>query len=111
MSGASALPMTVEPVAETSGRRGSSASWRARSAPPITISSRPSGASPKAAAARRRSAWQASAVSGVRSLGFHTTGSPQTSASAEFQLHTATGKLNALMTPTGPSGCQVSSMR
>ena len=98
MSGESALPMAVEPVAETSGRRGSSASWRARSAPPITTSSSPSGASPKAAAARRKSAWQASAVSGVRSLGFQTTGSPQTSASAEFQLHTATGKLNAVMT-------------
>ena len=111
MSGASALPMTVEPVAETSGSRGSSASWRARSAPPMTTSSSPSGASPNAAAARRSSDWQASAVSGVRSLGFHTTGSPHTSASAEFQLHTATGKLKALITPTGPSGCQVSSMR
>ena len=95
ISGESALPMTVEPVADTSGSRGSSASWRARSAPPITTSSRPSGASPKAAAARRKSAWQASAVSGVRSLGFHTTGSPHTSARAAFQLHTATGKLNA----------------
>ncbi len=111
MSGESALPMAVEPVAETSGRRGSSASWRARSAPPITTSSRPSGASPKAAAARRKSDWQASAVSGVRSLGFQTTGSPHTSASAEFQLHTATGKLKAVTTPIGPSGCQVSSMR
>ena len=95
ISGESALPMAVEPVADTSGRRGSSASCRARSAPPITTSSSPSGASPNAAAARRKSAWHASAVSGVRSLGFHTTGSPHTSASAAFQLHTATGKLNA----------------
>ena len=45
------------------------------------------------------------------SLGFQTTGSPQTSASAEFQLQTATGKLNAVMTPTGPSGCHCSIMR
>ncbi len=37
--------------------------------------------------------------------------SPQTSASAAFQAHTATGKLNAEMTPTTPSGCQVSIMR
>ena len=35
--------MAVEPVAETSGRRGSSTSWRARSAPPITTESSPSG--------------------------------------------------------------------
>ena len=111
MIGASALPMVVEPVAEISGRRGSAASWRARPAAPTTTSSRPSGASPKRAAARRNSAWQARAVSGVRSLGFQTTGSPHTSASAAFQLQTATGKLNALMTPIGPSGCQVSSMR
>ena len=39
------------------------------------------------------------------------TGSPQTSASAAFQLHTATGKLNALITATGPSGCHVSVRR
>ena len=36
-------------------------------------------------------------MSGVRSLGFQTTGSPHTSASAEFQLHTATGKLKAVI--------------
>ena len=53
----------------------------------------------------------ASAVSGVFSDGFHTTLSPQTSASAAFHDHTATGKLNAEMTPTTPSGCQVSIMR
>ena len=38
-------------------------------------------------------------------------GSPQTSAMAVFQDHTAAGKLNALMTPTTPSGCQVSISR
>ncbi len=53
----------------------------------------------------------ASAVSGVFSDGFHTTASPQTSASAAFQAQTATGKLKAEMTPTTPSGCQVSIMR
>src|SRR6516162_10049638 len=31
-----------------------------------------------------------------------------TSAKAPFHDHTATGKLNAVMTPTGDSGCQVS---
>ena len=51
------------------------------------------------------------AVSGVRSDGFQSTGSPHTSASAAFQLQTATGKLKALITATGPSGCQVSVRR
>ena len=59
----------------------------------------------------RSSAWQASAVSGVFSDGFHTTASPQTSASAAFHDHTATGKLNALMIATTPAGCQVSIIR
>ena len=53
----------------------------------------------------------ASAVSGVFSDGFHTTGSPQTSARAAFHDHTATGKLNAEITPQTPSGCQVSIIR
>ena len=39
------------------------------------------------------------------------TGSPQTSAMAVFQDQTAAGKLNALMTPTTPSGCHVSISR
>ena len=43
--------------------------------------------------------------------GYQSTGSPQVSASAAFQLHTATGKLNALITATGPSGCHVSVRR
>ena len=61
--------------------------------------------------ARSSSAWQASAQSGVFSEGFHTSASPQTSASAAFHAHTATGKLKAVMIPTTPSGCQVSIMR
>ena len=56
-------------------------------------------------------AWLARAVSGVFSDGFHTTGLPQTSASALFHDHTATGKLKAEITPQGPIGCQVSIMR
>ena len=61
--------------------------------------------------ARARMAWLARDVSGVSSEGFHTTGSPHTRAMAVFQDHTAAGKLNALMTPTTPSGCQVSISR
>ncbi|COV15770.1 Uncharacterised protein [Mycobacterium tuberculosis] len=37
--------------------------------------------------------------------------SPQTSATAVFHAQTATGKLNAVITPTTPSGCQVSRSR
>ena len=61
--------------------------------------------------ARARMAWHASDVSGVSSDGFHTTGSPHTRATAVFQDQTAAGKLKALMTPTTPSGCQVSISR
>ena len=50
-------------------------------------------------------------MSGVFSDGFHTTGSPATRAMAVFHAHTATGKLKAVMIPTGPSGCQVSIIR
>ncbi len=50
-------------------------------------------------------------MSGVSSEGFHTTGSPQTRATAVFQDQTAAGKLNAETTPTTPSGCQVSISR
>ena len=48
--------------------------------------------------------WQAKAVIGVFSDGFHTQTSPQTHAKAEFQLQTATGKLNAEIIPTTPKG-------
>ena len=53
----------------------------------------------------------AMAVNGVFSLGFQITGSPHTKASAAFHAHTATGKLNALITSTGPSGCHCSIIR
>jgi hypothetical protein len=72
----------------------------------------PSGASsPNAAQTRAASALTANAVSGAFSEGFQITLSPQTKANAAFQLHTATGKLNAEITPTGPSGCHCSVMR
>ena len=61
--------------------------------------------------ARSSSAAEASADSGASSDGFQTTGSPQTRASAVFHDQTATGKLKALITPTTPSGCQVSMSR
>lgn len=104
-----ARPMRVEPVAETTGTRGSSTSASPTSWPPISTVARPPGASsPKRAAARRIRASTASAVSGAFSDGFHTSGSPQTSASAAFQDQTATGKLKAEMMPTTPAGCHCS---
>ena len=47
-------------------------------------------------------------MSGVIGEGFHTTLSPQTSATAVFHDHTAAGKLKAEITATTPSGCHVS---
>ena len=41
-------------------------------------------------------------------VGFQIMESPQIAATVAFQAHTATGKLNAVMIPTVPSGCQVS---
>ena len=52
----------------------------------------------------------ASAVNGVPEAGFHRVASPQTAAIAAFQLHTATGKLKAVITPTIPRGCHCSRM-
>ncbi len=66
---------------------------------------------PASARAWASSEEDAQAHSGACSDGFHTTVSPQTRATAVFQDHTATGKLNALMTPTTPNGCQVSISR
>ncbi|MCY1296511.1 hypothetical protein D9M70_459000 [compost metagenome] len=103
--------MRVEPVAETSGTFGLSTRTSPTVRSPMRTCDRPSGASPKRASARSKIAWQASAVSGVFSDGFQTTELPQTSASAVFHDQTATGKLKAEMTPTTPSGCQVSIMR
>src|SRR5580704_19182972 len=43
--------------------------------------------------------------------GFHTTELPAIAARKAFQDQTATGKLNAEITPTTPSGCHCSYMR
>ena len=51
------------------------------------------------------------AVRGDGSAGFQITVSPHTAASAAFHDHTATGKLNAEITPIGPSGCHCSIIR
>ncbi len=53
----------------------------------------------------------AMAESGVFGDGFQMQISPQMAARNAFQAHTATGKLNALMMPTRPSGWYCSYMR
>ena len=109
--GATLRPIAVDPVADTRGSRGSSSSNAAVAWSPIKTADNPLGVSPNFCAARSKSACTASAVRGVFSDGFQTTVSPQTSASAAFQDHTATGKLNVVITPIGPSGCHCSIMR
>ena len=52
--------------------------------------------------------WTAIAVRGVFEDGFQIMVSPQTAAIVEFQDHTATGKLNALIIPITPNGCHCS---
>src|SRR5688500_15844158 len=54
---------------------------------------------------------QATPHKGVFSEGFHTTTSPHTNAIIAFHDQTATGKLNAEITPTIPSGCHCSYIR
>ena len=100
-TGATLAPIAVEPVALTRGTWWLAASAAPTDASPSTTCARCAGASIDAAA-RSNIAWVASAVSGVRSLGFQITLLPHTTARAAFQLHTATGKLNAVMTATGP---------
>ena len=108
--GATSAPIRSDPVALTSATSGLSSIACAASASAIARTLRFGGA-PQSAAARSSSALHAIAVSAPAGDGFHTTVSPQTSATAVFQLHTAAGKLKALMTPTTPSGCHVSMRR
>jgi hypothetical protein len=108
--GAIAAPIRSDPVALTSGTRGLSSSGAAPAASVTTTVLSPSGA-PTSRAARSSNAAAATATSGVRSDGFHTRALPHTSAIVAFHAHTAQGKLNAEITPTTPSGCQVSISR
>ena len=108
--GPTSRPIRVDPVAERRATAGSSTSARPTGASPSTTweTSAEKPASTRACDSR---ADDASAHSGACSDGFQTTGSPQTSAIAVFHDQTATGKLNAEITPTTPRGCQVSIRR
>lgn len=83
-------PMPVDPVADTSGTRGSSVSLVAVFQSPMRTADKPCGASPNFSMARATNARTASALSGVFSDGFQIAVSSQTSAKAAFQAHTAT---------------------
>src|SRR5579864_4324358 len=107
---ASAFPIRVDPVADTSGMRGSALIHSPASRPPVTIQLTPSGTS-FVLKIFDTICWHAREQSGVFSEPFHTDTLPQTHASILFQLHTATGKLNAEIIPTIPSGCHCSYIR
>src|SRR4051812_32774500 len=100
---ATALPMRVEPVADTSATCSSLQSHSPTSCLPCIRQLTPSGTS-FFSNTSATICWQATAHSGVFSLGFQIHTLPQTHASMLFQLHTATGKLKADIIPTRPSG-------
>ena len=103
-------PICVEPVKEISGMRASFSIFSPMSLPwPHSSVKMP--VRPWSAITEFAIVCTATAQSGVGSAGFQMIGSPHTAASAAFQDHTATGKLNAVMTPTGPSGCHCSIIR
>ena len=104
-----ATPIRQLPVADTSGSRASSAMRAPSSAPPTA--SEKSGGCPALRHTSLAMRVTATAVSGVCSDGFHTTVSPHVTARRAFHAHTATGKLNAVITPIGPSGCHCSNIR
>ena len=102
-------PTADDPVNETSAIRGSATSARV---PALSaMASVKIGGSDSSAIMRFASACTASAVSGVLGEGFHTVALPQIAASIAFHAQTATGKLNAEITPTTPNGCHCSYIR
>ena len=102
-------PTRVEPVKEISGSLRSAASPAPSSPPPTSRLKTPE--TPWSSITRFAMFCTATEQSGVCSDGFQITGSPQTVATAAFQDQTAMGKLKAVMTPMGPSGCHCSNIR
>ena len=102
-------PIRVDPVKETIGTRLSLFN-KSPEAFPITRFETPSGILLFFNTSRMMF-WQAIAQSGVFEDGFQIQTSPQTHAIMEFHDQTATGKLNAEMIPTIPSGCHCSYIR
>src|SRR5207253_6088604 len=103
--------MLTEPVAETKEIRASSANFCPTVLRSPTSGVKIAGSAPVSLQTRSQIFVTAIAVSGVFSDGFQTVASPQTAASAAFHDQTATGKLNAVITATTPSGCHCSISR
>ena len=110
VASATALPMRVLPVADTSGTRASAAMVLPSVTSEVIRHETPSG-TPFFWSTSPMMRWQARAVSGVFSDGFQMHTSPHTQAIMAFQDHTATGKLNADIMPTMPTGCHCSYIR
>ena len=104
-------PIRVEPVAETSGTRRSSAILCPSVGPSPITSEKMAGSAPVFRQTRSAILITASAVSGVFSDGFQIVASPQTAARVAFHDQTATGKLKAEIIPITPSGCHCSIRR
>ena len=103
-------PTLVEPVKLISGMRWSSTKLCAMSVP-ASLNRKNRSGKPAAFSASLQIFIDAIADSGVFGDGFQIEMSPQIAARNAFHAHTATGKLNALMMPTRPSGCHCSYMR
>src|ERR1044071_7824292 len=97
-------PIATEPVAETNGTRGSLANFSPTLFRSPINKLKIAGSAPVSRQTRSAILVTATAVRGVFSDGFQMVASPQTAASAAFQDQTATGKLNAEITATRPSG-------
>ena len=103
-------PTLVEPVKLISGMRLSSTKFEASSVPASLNRKKISG-KPAFFSASLQIFIEAMADSGVFGDGFQMVMSPQIAATNAFHAHTATGKLNAEITPTMPIGCHCSYMR
>lgn len=104
-------PSSDEPVVETNAARRSAAG----SSPTVGLSPNTreniAGSTPHSRPTRSASFTQAIEVSDVFSGGYQSVASPQTAASALSHAHTATGKLNAKITPTTSRECHYSIIR
>ncbi len=104
-------PIRQLPVAEINGSRSILEHPLADVVGPADAELEDSFAAVLAVATSSTICWTATAVRGVRGEGFQIIVSPQTAAIMAFQAQTATGKLNAVMIPIGPSGCHCSIIR
>src|SRR3989338_896518 len=99
--------MAVEPVKEMSGKRLSSTILLARSLS-LEINKENILSQPHCCMTSLQICCTANATNGALEEGFQIMVFPQIAAKNAFHAHTATGKLNAVITPIGPKGCHCS---